>query len=269
MVIQEGPHGAGKLAAIFRQSLVPILNRYPDDIPLDIIRRVELSASGDFVDTVEVMASGLAGRTSWDFYWHVPRLNNRTEVAAVDIDSDFPIDGMDRGWDEKLGIWVVWFRIRKPTAVDHLRGRVTLLMKGMAFPVPTKGWRRPYFRTIRFPFAFVPAASVVRYELRVIVPSVTKWDYDSSLGGFSKVELSEHTVLVAAANKGEIAAMHGTIDVRQRRPEFNVTAPGLVLAATTASIAMLQVAASGRVFYTLSVVCLLAGVYLLHRLYRG
>src|SRR2546430_15096138 len=45
---------AGQIAHRFREKLIPILHKYPDDVPLDIIREVRLSSSGHFVDEVVV-----------------------------------------------------------------------------------------------------------------------------------------------------------------------------------------------------------------------
>lgn len=228
----------------FREAIVPHLSQFDSDNPLRITREATVTSDGHFLDQVTVWLEHLSNSPCSEFRWYYPRVHDGARAVGVDVDPDDRVVGVDVLDDGTSDILLIRFRpLRKG---EGIRLRFRALMVGMTEHLRTPWWLSLLFRSVRFPFAFIPATAVHSYELRIQLPRGTMFAGDAGLG-LERIDLEQGLLLVGRVAQPVMGALSGHVDVRFRRRSFDAVVAGAIGVCATGLVALAQSGLGGWV----------------------
>lgn len=228
----------GRVARSFREAIAPHLGDYHSDNPMSIIREVRISERGHFVDRVRVSVQRLSQARLDSFKWLIPIVTPETRAVGLDIAADPRIRRSTLLIaDDSYVVSIEFEPLAKEEAIEL---DFSIFMVGMTESLRPLWLLRPFVRRLSFPFAFIPAAAVESYELRVQLPRVLRYKADSGLSFLEEVDLGETTTLVGRLAKPAMAAVDGHVDVLVRRRSFDSLVAAIAGIAATSGVAIAQ-----------------------------
>jgi hypothetical protein len=214
------------ISRFYKSVLSPILDKYTQMKILRIVKDAYLLTDGNVKEKVDIVFEYVGNGNLNTFIWHIPKINENTEIAGVIIPIGTKAKGYSISQEGQLSIIEIHLQDVCAGTVVHLNFEYYL------FNAST--YRRGFLHNkIYYPMAFIAADTVESLDLRIYTPSVGKLKAENNLPYFRMIEDGEKHILLASSEDKIVGDFSGFVSLEYKSDYYRAfwaTITGLVFA---------------------------------------
>lgn len=190
----------------YNNALDPILYKYDDMDVIRITKDYHLLPNSDIKEEVDLTFYYYGDEPLNCFDWHIPYVNENTKVAGVRVDTNSDVTGLSTY--KKDDFHLIRISLDSIKKYQHVHLRFEYYVIGSSNIKKGILWKN-----IHYPFAFVPAETVVSLDIRMHTPGKRKPKHDINIGKFIPIEYSDKYILLTSKEE-RVRDVHGVVSVQ-------------------------------------------------------